>query len=190
MNRLSPLAQRLIAVAVLLGLGAVTWHVAARPLLTWRERSAVAIETMRRQVVAHQRLAAAEPELEEALARLSAVGAERAHYLEGASDAVAGAALESRVVEAIAQAGGRTRSSRTVATETEEGFRRIGIAVDFSIDATGLLDVVRGLEGGVPFVRIDRLDLRSTRSERAADGPTEEPPLAAAIQVRGYALDE
>jgi general secretion pathway protein M len=104
---------------------------------------------------------------------------DRSLLLDGASDALAAANLQSTLKDMIEQQGSRLVSVQTLQPAPEGRFRRIGLRVAFSGNLTVVTTVLSGIETTHPVLAIENLDLRAA----AAD---ENQTLSVAMDVYGY----
>ncbi len=154
---------RLLALGIALLLAAAVWAVLVDPLLGWHARLVGAVEN--RGAVARRMAAVAEtlPELR----RQAAAGAEQpvaAALLEGATDALAGAALQVRVRELAAQAEASLTSSETLPAEAAGGFRRIGVRVSVTGTWPVLVRLLREVGQASPGMLVDDVQMQAAPS--------------------------
>ena len=163
------LRGRLLALALTLTAIAVLWLGCVQPLLTWHAARAEALEqrsALWQRMVA---LAATMPELQR---KSSGERAPAAALLEGGSDAVAGAALQSVVQRMAARAGAELNSMEMLPAEERGAYRRIGLRVATAAQWPVLVELLREIEQGSPRMLIDDLQLRAPPVElRTATTP-------------------
>ena len=107
-------------------LGAVYLVVAAPLLELYAERAALVED--KRMLVPRLKAAADElPELRARVADLRATAGTRKVTLEGSSDAIASANLQSHIAELAASVGVTIGSTESLPVETRGGYRRIGL---------------------------------------------------------------
>jgi general secretion pathway protein M len=105
-------------------------------------------------------------------------------YLPGATDALAGAALQRLVADTVERSGGRLAESeiaRQDVVATEPGI--ISLRVSFEADIVGLQRVIFDLESGAPILMLQTLTVE-TKDVSAAGA--ENPLLNVVLTVRGY----
>ena len=115
--------------------------------------------------------------------------------LDGSSDAVAAASLQTVVKALVEDAGGKLSSSEVLAPTAEGSFRRVGIRVMFSGDLKLVTAVLRGMETSRPILSVGDFSLRAGGggSAAAADDSQDDAGtagggdgLAATLDVYGF----
>jgi len=188
----SPLASRALALALLVALlGALAGAVALPAWRLYREDGRALAE--RRERIA--RLAALAGDLEprrRQLAGLEARLARSPYLLPEASSALAAAALQERVKAAVEGSDGKLVSSQTLRPRAgEEGIEEIGLNVRLQTTTEGLRAILHALEGGRPYVVVDRLVVVRARRPtlrqrlRARRPPPARPPLDVSFTLYG-----
>ena len=111
-------------------------------------------------------------------------------YLEGANDALAAAALQDLVVDAVDMTGGDVRSIRSlpvVDIEERPELRRTGVQIRFAADIGSLAETLHDLETMEPRLFVDRLEILAANARRTKNGARHaEPQLDVRIDVHGY----
>jgi len=100
--------------------------------------------------------------------------------LTGASDAIAAANLQSTLKDMIEQGGAKLTTAQTLAAETEDNFRRVGVRVAFSADLALLTSVLLGIETARPVLTVNNLEVHTAGD--AADGEV----LEITMDVHGF----
>ena len=133
--------------------------VVVSPLLgLYAERAAV-LEN-RRMLVPRLRAAADElPTLRARAEQLRAAAGTRKITLEGASDAIAAATLQSRIEELATSAGATIGSTESLPAEARSGYRRIGLRYVLSGSYETLVKFLAKLESATPPLVIDNLHI-------------------------------
>lgn len=186
MRALTRRESRLLAVAVLILVLSAAYTLVIAPVWSAYRSYDVAIETLQDQLARYTRIARTRSTLE---ARLAAIGdrpAAGSDFLEGESDAITAAGLQQKVSDIIARAGARLLVAQVLDPDTEQGLRRIGLAVQFEGDSNALRQVLYALEGGQPVLFINALEVREARAfgrRRAKSGPER---LHVRIELYGY----
>ena len=150
---------QLLALSLLfVALGGV-YLVVVSPLLgLYAERAAV-LEN-RRMLVPRLRAAADElPTLRARAEQLRAAAGTRKITLEGASDAIAAATLQSRIEELATSAGATIGSTESLPAEARSGYRRIGLRYVLSGSYETLVKFLAKLESATPPLVIDNLHI-------------------------------
>ena len=150
---------QLLALSLLLvALGGVYLLVVSPLLGLYVERAAV-LEN-RRMLVPRLRAAADElPSLRARVEQLRAAAGTRKITLEGATDAIASATLQSRIEELATSAGATIGSTESLPAEARSGYRRIGLRYVLSGSYETLVKFLARLESATPPVVIDNLHI-------------------------------
>ena len=175
---------RVLALAVAILAVLVLWLGVAAPLLGWYDARA---ETLRRQQAIEQRMAALVqtlPALQAAAEAAAARGAARRETtLDGASDAVAAAALQQRLDEMAGQAGLRIGSAEVMPSEPAAGaFHPVAVRLTISAPWPALVRLLQATAvAGTPML-VDNLQIRSL----GRDPNAKESPVEVTFTVIGY----
>ena len=148
---------QLLALSLLfVALGGVYLLVVSPLLGLYAERAAV-LEN-RRMLAPRLRAAADElPALRARVEQLRAAAGTRKITLEGASDAIAAATLQSRIEELATAAGATIGSTESLPAEARSGYRRIGLRYVLSGSYETLVKFLAKLESATPPLVIDNL---------------------------------
>jgi general secretion pathway protein M len=161
---------RLLALVLLLiALGGI-YVLAAAPLLDVYAELDKALENRRMLM---PRLAAAGtdvPALRARITELRAAASTHAVALEGASDAIASANLQSRIQELASSADVTIRTTESLPAELRGDYHRIGLRLVLTATYDNFLSLLAKLETAMPPLVIDNLRVRGllTRSGGAA----------------------
>jgi general secretion pathway protein M len=154
---------RLLALSLtVVALGAL-WVGAAVPLRDWYANRAEQLEN--RHAIARRMAVFVEmlPELRHQAQVASASGKTGAEEtLEGASDAIAGAALQERLQEMAARAGAPLSSAEALPGEAAGAYRRIGVRVSASAQWPALVRLLQAVAQASPRMLADDLQLRTS----------------------------
>ena len=143
---------------LLVALGGVYLLIVSPLLGLYAERAAV-LEN-RRMLVPRLRAAADElPSLRARVEQLRAAAGTRKITLEGATDAIASATLQSRIEELATSAGATIGSTESLPAEARSGYRRIGLRYVLSGSYDTLVKFLARLESATPPVVIDNLHI-------------------------------
>jgi hypothetical protein len=107
--------------------------------------------------------------------------------LNGSSDAIASAALQTVIKTLVEDAGAKLSSSEVLETTADGGFRRVGIRVVFSGDLKLVTEVLRGVETSRPVLSVGDFSLHGGASG-GGDSDDSDEDTAAAPAVGGDAL--
>jgi general secretion pathway protein M len=150
---------RLLALLLLLVVLAAVYLLLVAPVLgLYRERAAILDE----RLMLAPRLSAAGaevPALRARLATLAAASRARKVTLDGASDAIASANLESRIDALAAAAGATVGSTESLPAKAVGPYRRIGLRVVLSGSYQTLVKLLAALDGTPPPLVIDDLEI-------------------------------
>jgi len=145
-----------IATVALLAL----WFGVAMPLVGWHAARGEAIERQRALAVRMEALAASLPALRQRAASLAAGPAPQA-LLEGASDAVAGAALQEQVQAMAVEAGSPLTSAEALPAEPAGAYRRISLRVALSAPYPVLVHLLAAIADATPRMLVDDLQVQA-----------------------------
>jgi hypothetical protein len=173
------------ALALLLVAVALFWLGVAAPL---REAYTEQAELLERKVMLLRRMAglvATLPELQRAAAELPPDAAPGAALLAGATDALAGAALQQMLQALVAQQPGVSVSSlETLPTEAVAHYRRIGLRVVGAAPWPQLLALFQAIGQATPRLAIDAISLRAPPPHLARAGV--QAPIEASFTVYAF----
>ncbi len=171
-----------LAVGLTLLVVAVLWLGAIAPALDWFGARA---DTLARQQTLAARMAsvaATIPALQQLVARMDSAAPAPRTVLDGATDAIAGAALQQAVQDMAAKTGATVTSAEVLPADTVGAYRRISLRVS----ATGSWPVVVGLfaalADAVPRMLVDDVSLRRS----LALGATDQHPMDATFTVIAF----
>jgi general secretion pathway protein M len=171
---------------VLVALGGI-YLLAAAPLLDLYAERAAAVEN-RRMLVPRLKAAADElPGLRARVAELRASAGTRKVTLEGASDAIASATLQTRIEELAASVGATIGSTESLQAEVRGGYHRIGLRYALSGPYETLLKLLAKLEAATPPLVIDNLSIHGALRR---PGTAAVSTLDAGLDVYGFRGNE
>ncbi|MBV8504341.1 MAG: hypothetical protein JOZ11_00770 [Alphaproteobacteria bacterium] len=129
------------------------------PLLGFYAQRAEVLEN--RRMLLPRLLATADelPGLRARVEQLRAAAGTRKITLEGASDAIAAATLQSRIEELAASAGATIGSTESLPAEARSGYRRIGLRYVLSGSYETLVKFLAKLQAATPPLVIDNLHI-------------------------------
>jgi general secretion pathway protein M len=150
---------RLLALLLLLVVLGGVYLVVAVPLLDLYAGRAAVLEN-RRMLVPRLKAAADElPELRAQVADLRATAGARKVTLEGSSDAIASANLQSHIEELAASVGVTIGSTESLPVEVRGGYRAIGLRYTLSGPYETLVKFLAKLEAATPPLVIENLHI-------------------------------
>ncbi len=179
-GRLLALAIPAVVLAILfLGVVVPLWDL-------YDERGAVLLTD--RQLEPRLRAVAAQvPQLQARVAELRQAAGTRQNTLEGATDAVASAALQSRIEGLAAASGAVIISTDSLPAEPQGGYHRIGLKVAISGTYESIVKLLNSIEtANLPLV-LDNLQIHAKLQAAATSSAG---PLDAAFVVYGFRSQE
>jgi general secretion pathway protein M len=166
----------------LLALGAV-YLLAVAPILDLYAERAAVLEN-RRALLPRLKASAAElPELRARVEQLRSAAGTRKITLEGTSDALAAATLQSRIEELATSVGATIGSTESLPAEARSGYRRIGLRYVLSGPYETLVKFLAKLEAAQPPLVIDNLHIHGVLRR---PGTAAALGLDAGLDVYGY----
>ena len=183
--------SKLAAVALLAGLLAACYLFVVAPLNGAYQETNQAIVDGRDQILGFQKVAASRSAFQSQLEQLKKRQSSTGYYLAGGTNALAGAALQELVSDAIEKSGGTLRSVQILPGESEGDFQKVAVRVQFITTTSVLFKILYGLESGQTYLFIDNLDVRAQRSRRRRNQETpQEPQLQVRFDLTGYQRPE
>jgi general secretion pathway protein M len=178
---------RLLALGlVLVTLGGL-YFLAAAPLLDLYVERRAQLEDSRMLLPRLRAAAAALPELRARVAELRAAAHTRKVTLDGASDAIASANLQSRIEGFAASVGAAIGSTESLPPETRDGYRRIGLRFALNGPYETLVKLLAKLEAATPPLVVDNLQVHGVlRRPGLPSSAGVEPGLDAGLDVYGF----
>ena len=167
---------------IFLALGGVYLLVVAPLFDLYAERAAV-LENRRLLLPRLQAAAEELPSLRTRVEQLRTAAVTRKLTLEGSSDAIAAATLQSRIEELAASVGAVIASTESLPAEARSGYRRIGLRYVLSGPYETLVKFLAKLEAATPPLVIDNLHIHGVL--RRPGMPTAS-GLDAGLDVYGY----
>lgn len=180
---------KVVAVAIFAILLFAANQFAAQPLLRIYRDNQINIASSQERLQRYQALAEEKPGLIDRLAALESDVEASTAYLEGGSDALAAAALQNLVSDAIDMAGGEVKSLRSlpaVEVEDRSDLHRTGVQLRFAADIDSVAEALHDLETMDPFLSIDRLEVTAAATHRAKNDADAAQKLDVRLDVYGY----
>ena len=185
MTKLSPMASRLLALVLLLGVIAMVGVGVIQPLWHMFQDDRTAIAEHEKNIARFRIIAAT---FEPLLARLEELERQQAaspNFLAQASPSLAAAALQERVKSTVESTGGDLTSTALLSPLPIGTYTQVTIRVRMSVQNDALQQILHALESGVPHLLVDNLSvvaraLRLSRGNRAG-----EPPLDVRFELSG-----
>jgi general secretion pathway protein M len=181
----------LLAVGLLLLGLLLPYFVIAAPLLDLYQQRETQIENARILLPRLEAVADRLPSLRAQVARLRVAARTRKLTLEGASDAIASANLQSRIEGFATSVGATIGSTESLPVETHDGYRRIGLRFVLTGPYETLVRLLAKLEEATPPLVVDNLQIHGIlRRPGFPQTGTTEIGLDAGIEVYGFRNDD
>lgn len=161
MVQLTPIQNRLLALALLFLVLAGIYLVAVNPLLTLHRYYRETTEQSEDRLVRYQRLAAHREALEQRLSAIQRMRSAQDFYLRNTSPTLAAAQLQEQVKQVIAANQGTLLSTQILPEKPEGQLVRVTVKVAMRGTIETLQRVFHGLEGGTPFLFLDDVFIRA-----------------------------
>jgi len=178
--------QLLASALLLAALGAI-YLFAAAPLLELYAERAAAVENARLLVPRLKTTADELPGLRARAAELRATASTHKVTLDGSSDAIASANLQSHIAELAAAAGVTIGSTESLPAEVRGGYRRIGLRYALSGPYEVLVKFLAKLEAATPPLVIDNLQIHGVMRRPGTPAAS---ALDAGLDVYGFRNNE
>ena len=164
--------------------------VVIRPLVEFHAGMRDELSLLVGQRVRLARLESELPRLQQQVAELKAEKQvdDAGLLLPDASDAVAAAALQTKLKALGASAGADINSVESLAPRRQDGFRRIGVRVAMTCDLQALTAILSGLATAKPPLFVDNLDVRYNGLAAQQTGDAA-PMMNVGFDVYGYRAD-
>lgn len=109
-------------------------------------------------------------------------------FLPTSTAALASADLQSRIKQAVSEAGGELSSTQVIPERNEENAVRVGVKVRMTGSTQVLRQVLHAFESGKPYLFIENLNIRPIRMPRNPrdKNPAVEDRLSVDFDVIGY----
>ncbi|MEM7169164.1 MAG: type II secretion system protein GspM [Pseudomonadota bacterium] len=187
---LTPLLSRLAAIGLLVVVILAILVLFAQPLQKSYAEVDSAIEEAELLKAKFEGIAASRKALEKQLKTLRRRQGESGFYLEGSTDALAGAALQEKVTNIVESADGQLRSVQSLPVGTDNGFEKVGVRVQMITNVETLFRVLYELEAGETFLFVENLDIRNQRARRRNNENAGPPDLAVRFDLSGFLRPE
>jgi len=178
--------QLLASALLLAALGAI-YLFAAAPLLELYAERAAAVENARLLVPRLKTTADELPGLRARAAELRATASTHKVTLDGSSDAIASANLQSHIAELAAAAGVTIGSTESLPAEMRGGYRRIGLRYALSGPYETLVKFLARLDAATPPLVVDNLSIHGVMRRPGTPAAS---ALDAGLDVYGFRNNE
>ena len=162
---------------------AAVWFLGVVPLLNLHAENAAAIETQR-ALVARLNAASRElPALRAQVAERRGAADTSTLLVDGATDAIASAALQSRIGEIATGAGVTIASAESIPSEAQGSYRRLGLRLALNGSYEGVVKLLAGIETATPPLIVDSFQIHSFQRR---PGAAQVSQLDARVEVFGF----
>lgn len=185
--------SRLTAVSLLVLLLLVGYQSIIRPLVERYQDNRATITRSRALLQRYLQLSDEREAFAEHLAAIEKDRKRLSQYFDESSEALAAAAIQDRVADTIASAGGEVQSLQTLPADAVEGqpmVRRIGLELRFAASIDGLAATLYQLESMKPSLFVDKLVVTARGGGLRSAGKGQESDLDIRIEVFGYAQSQ
>jgi general secretion pathway protein M len=178
------LRGKVLAVALCFLAVAAAYLVIVVPLVAFYQGNSEQLQERQTLALRLQRSARALPELQDQADAAQDTASDEDILLDGESDTVAAATLQSTVKDLVEGAGARLISSEILPPEKRDTLQRVGVHVSFNGNLSLLTTVLQGIRLAHPVIIVDNVDIHS------ADGTDQngasQKQLAIALDVYGF----
>ena len=189
MSRLSGNWQgRVLALLLLLAVGAALAGVTLVPLWSMNERYQEEINDLQDDLVSLRRGAAMGVHLGPQLERLERAPESDAHYLRSTTEALAAAEMQRLVKAVILAAGGQILSTQPVPAQQDRFFTRVALRVKIISSLDKLVGIFYQIETGSPYLFVDSVSMRGRSRVRRvnATGDAAWPLIDVDLELAAY----
>jgi general secretion pathway protein M len=184
--RLPPALGRASALAILALVLGFVYLAAVAPVIDafaeTRAETAEAQALLARYRQAGQRL----PAQRALLDRLARQQEAQNGFLDGASETLAAAELQSRIKAIVESARGELRSNQILPVQQEGRFARVAVRGDMSMTLPAAQRVLYALETASPLLFLDNVDIHSHAADRQQDRNEDIVVLEMTLDIYGY----
>jgi general secretion pathway protein M len=181
----------MLAVGLLLMALGSLYLLAVAPLVELYQQREARLEDGRMLLPRLQAVAAGLPALRARVAELHSAARTRKVTLDGASDAIASANLQSRIEGFATSVGAAIGSTESLPVETLDGYRRIGLRFALNGPYDTLVRLLAKLEEATPPLVVDNLQIHGVlRRPGLPQARAADIGLDAGIDVYGFRRDE
>ena len=186
----SPLLRRIAAWGLVVAVLVVVYGVVVAPLVQAHQRLDAQRARTEDLLAGFARIANAGAGTEDRLDALQSSQAASGLYLDGETQAQAGAGLQERLIAMIRSNGGTVKSSEAIPSNTQDHPRRLTVRIQFAAYLRNIQKVLHGLEGGRPALLIESLEVTNRRGRKSSQNSKFESILSVRMDVIGYLRPE
>lgn len=185
-----PLLRRIAAWGLVAALAVAGYAVVVAPLARSHQRLDEQRARTEDLLAGFARIANAGAGTENRLAALKSSQAASGLYLDGETQAQAGAGLQERLIATIRSNGGTVKSSEAIPSSPQDHPKRLTVRVLFAAHLRDIQKVLHGLEGGQPALSIETLEITNPTARKSSQDLTRESMLSVKMDVTGYLRPE
>ena len=160
---------QVLALGLTVLVAALVWLGAVAPAWDWFAERSEYLAQQQTLAARMASLAASAPALRERVARMDSAAAAPRIVLDGATDAVAGAALQQAIQDMAARTGATVTSAEVLPAETAGGYRRISLRVTVTGAWPVIVALFAAVAQSVPRMLTDDVTLRPSIALGASD---------------------
>ncbi len=185
-----PLPRRIIAWSLVVVLAAAIYSAIVAPALRTHQKIDEKRERIEELLAGFARIADAGTGIEDRLGSLKASQAGSGLYLDGKTQAQAGADLQERLTAMIRRNGGTVKSSETISSNMKDQPRRLTVRIQFTAYLRDVQKVLHGLESGRPALLIETLEIAIRTARKLSQGVTKKSMLSVSMNIVGHPRPE
>ena len=180
--------SKLGAIGLLLAVLALIYLAVAAPLLSLGREYREQVEDLRFRLQKLQKVADGKAALTQRLDSIKALARQNEAFLPTSTAALASADLQTRIKQAVSEAGGELSSTQVIPERNEENAVRVGVKIRMTGSTPVLRQVLHTFEAGKPYLFIENLNIRPIRMPRNPrdKNPYVEDRLSVDFDVIGY----
>jgi general secretion pathway protein M len=180
--------SRAAAIGILVALIVLCYLLVAYPLLNLGQEYRETVADLQFKLRHLQQVAGGKGELTRRLDKIKTLAQKNEAFLPTKTASLASADLQSRIKQAISEAGGELSSTQVIPERNEENAVRVGVKVRMTGSTPMLREILHSFESGKPYLFIENLNIRPIRMPRNPrdKNAVVEDRLSADFDVIGY----
>jgi general secretion pathway protein M len=156
-------SSRLAAIGILLALIALFLLGVVYPLMSLQKEYQESAAELRFRLERLQHVASGKDALNQRLENIKSLARRNEAFLPTNTASLASADLQTRIKQAVGEAGGELSSTQVIPERAEENAVRVGVKVRLTGSTVTLLKILQSFEAGKPYLFIDNLNIRPIR---------------------------
>ncbi|HSF94342.1 MAG TPA: type II secretion system protein GspM [Thermohalobaculum sp.] len=186
MTEVPPIVGRILALALLLGLGVLVAVLGVLPFLDRVRTTDEALAFNREMVQRLSRSLADRGTYDAQIEALQARINESGLYIRADTEPLAAAAVQEQLKRAVGQYGGELRSVQSLSSTREDTLTRVGLRIVMTGGVGPLIRVLHQLETGEPYLFVDNLLIKTDTRRRRRNQDEVPDVLSIRFDVYGY----